>query len=83
MSYNLPVLASDIPANLQISLKEECYFKCGDDASLREKLQSNLNSGVDRVDYDMSQYNWETIVEQTKEVYNQVLGNNSKTGESE
>ena len=29
MSYHLPVIVSDIPANLEVGLKKECYFPCG------------------------------------------------------
>ena len=30
MSYGCPVLASDIPANKEIGLPDECYFRNGD-----------------------------------------------------
>jgi len=29
MSYGLPVLVSDIPANKEVELPDERYFKCG------------------------------------------------------
>jgi glycosyltransferase involved in cell wall biosynthesis len=73
MSYSLPVLASNIPANLQISLPEYNYFKTGDEKSLTEKIDFNLKSQVAEVKYDMTSYNWDQIALQTKMVYNQVL----------
>jgi glycosyltransferase involved in cell wall biosynthesis len=39
MSYGLPVLVSDIPANKEIELPAERYFRCGDVEDLREKEQ--------------------------------------------
>ena len=30
MSYGLPVLISDIPANKEVELPKERYFRCGD-----------------------------------------------------
>jgi len=39
MSYSLPVLVSDIPANLQVNLPENRYFKTGNMESLSEKLK--------------------------------------------
>ena len=38
MSYGLPVLVSDIPANKEVELPDERYFKCGDVGDLKEKL---------------------------------------------
>ncbi len=42
MSYNIDVLASDIPANLQIGLDTDDYFKVGDEDDLREKMMKKL-----------------------------------------
>ena len=39
MSYGLPVLVSDIPANKEVDLPGERYFKCGDIDDLKEKGQ--------------------------------------------
>jgi glycosyltransferase involved in cell wall biosynthesis len=73
MSCNLSVLASDIPANLQVSLPEDSYFTSGDEVSLIEKLDQKLQSELNEVSYDMTQYNWNHIAIQTKEVYEQLL----------
>jgi glycosyltransferase involved in cell wall biosynthesis len=69
MSCNLPVLASDIPATLQVSLPADSYFVSGDVVSLTEKLNQKLLSAVSDVHYDMTQYNWNHIAVQTKDLY--------------
>jgi glycosyltransferase involved in cell wall biosynthesis len=73
MSYNLPVLASNIPANIQIRLPEDSYFISGDEESLCQKLNHKLQVDFRRVDYDMKPYNWKTVAMQTKAVYDQLL----------
>lgn len=69
MSYNLPVIVSDIPANLEVGLKKECYFKCGDIEELSEKLQLNVNSSYHSENYNMDKYNWDIIATQVNKVY--------------
>ena len=39
LSYGLPVLVSDIPANKEVELPAERYFRCGDVDDLKEKEQ--------------------------------------------
>ena len=39
LSYGLHVLVSDIPANKEVDVSSERYFKCGDVDELREKEQ--------------------------------------------
>lgn len=39
MSYQVPVIVSDIPANLEVGLNPECYFPVGNIQELSEKLQ--------------------------------------------
>ena len=34
MSYDLPVIVSSIPANLEVGLAHDCYFQTGDELSL-------------------------------------------------
>ncbi len=69
MSYNLPVLVSDIPANKEVAIPDDRYFKTGDLESLAEKLGGILEQKFEPVHYDMSMYNWDTIAQQTAEVY--------------
>ena len=44
MSYRLPVIVSDIPANLEVGLEKEAYFPVGDIAALAQKLQQNIDA---------------------------------------
>jgi glycosyltransferase involved in cell wall biosynthesis len=73
MSYHLPVLASDIPATLQVNLPGESYFTSGNELSLQEKLDQKLSSDFESVNYDMAPYNWDNIAIQTKNVYKQLM----------
>ncbi len=73
MSYRLPVIASDIPANLEVNLDSKCYFKCGDTDQLTNLLQNTINNDFRRVDYDMTPYNWDSIAQQTAQVYKEMM----------
>jgi glycosyltransferase involved in cell wall biosynthesis len=44
MSYNLNVLVSDIPANLEVKLAKQDYFKVGNIDELQKKLQLKINT---------------------------------------
>lgn len=69
MSYKLPVIVSDIPANLEVGLKHDNYFPVGNINALADKLQHNIDSPYTSVNYDMSNYNWDNIAEQISQVY--------------
>lgn len=69
MSYHLPVVVSNIPANLEVELPEECYFHLGDINALARKLQKNIDADYHQVDYDLSKYNWDHIANQVCEIY--------------
>lgn len=69
MSYRLPVVVSDIPANKEVGLDNECYFRCGDEEQLASRIQNLVNKPMHRIDYDMSKYNWDDIAKQTLDVY--------------
>lgn len=72
MSYKVPVIVSDIPANLEVDLKYENYFPVGDINALANKLQQNIDSPYTHVDYDMSIYNWDNISEQVSQIYKNI-----------
>jgi len=72
MSYNLDVLVSDIPANKEMKLPENCYFTCGDWDNLTFKLEEKLHE-KETPTYDLSPYNWDNIALQTMEVYNKLF----------
>lgn len=70
MSYRLPVLVSDIPANREVGLPVEDYFLCGDETALEKALSEKLRDGaVGRKDYDLSLYDWDYIAGQVYQVY--------------
>ena len=73
MSYRLPVLVSDIPANKQIALRENQFFKTGSEESLVEKLNQQLKFDFEPILYDMDPYDWDRIASQTQSVYEQII----------
>lgn len=73
MSYRLPVIASDIPANLEINLDRDAYFPVNNEQQLTDKIERMVHSPLRRVDYPMDDYNWDVIAEQTVRVYEAAL----------
>ena len=69
MSYRLPVVVSDIPANLEVGLPATCYYRCGDTEQLASRMEALLSSPVKRTEYDMERYDWDRIARQVGEVY--------------
>lgn len=72
MSYNLPVIVSNIPANLEVGLDKDCYFHVGNVDELASKLKTICDADFCRIDYDMSKYDWDCIAKQVCEVYKQL-----------
>ena len=68
MSYNIPVVASNIPANMEIGLDDCHYFPCGNIEKLADRIEEMI-AGSDKIRYDMHRYNWDVIARQTAEVY--------------
>ncbi len=71
MSYSIPVVASDIPANTEIGLDDCHYFPCGNIEKLADRIEKMI-SHSDKIHYDMHRYNWDIIAKQTAEIYNKV-----------
>jgi len=75
MSYGLSVLVSDIPANLEVGLAKERYFKCGSADDLRQKMAHHLATPITSAEkacfrhWIRAKYNWQKIAEQTLAVY--------------
>lgn len=69
MSYRLPVITSAIPANLEVGLDSSCYHEVGDVPALASKLETIINQPLQRIDYDMTKYNWDTIATQVHAIY--------------
>lgn len=80
MSYGLPALVSDIPANIEIGLPAEQYFRCADMNNLKERLLVMLDKKNSKEERELRQeatlkkYNWDKISEQTIGVYRKALG---------
>ena len=80
MSYGLPVLVSDIPANKEVELPAERYFRCGDIDDLKEKMDVLLEKKLSEEEQREirrqieEKYNWNKIAEQTVKVYEKALG---------
>lgn len=73
MAYRLPVIVSDIPANMEVGLDEECYFRLNDEQELADKMKRIINKPLQRMEYPMEAYDWDFIAEQTMDVYRNVL----------
>lgn len=69
MSYNLPVITSAIPANLEVGLDDSCYHQVGDVDALAQKIENIVNKPLKRVDYDMRKYDWDVIAQQVVDIY--------------
>ncbi len=82
MGYGLSVLASDIPANKEIGLPSNRYFKCGDIPELKKKMELLLEEELSEHEKleirnkIIEQYNWEKIADQTIAVYQKVVKHN-------
>jgi glycosyltransferase involved in cell wall biosynthesis len=79
LTFGLPVLASDIAANLEVGLPASSYFPMGDTAALAERLSALAQLRPDeaasegRKRWVHERYDWGRIAQQTREVYNRVV----------
>ena len=73
MSYHLPVVVSNIPANLEVGLSSYCYFHFGDVDALAARLQKVIDEDYHSVQYDMAPYDWDKIAKQVMGVYEGLL----------
>ena len=69
MSYHLPVITSAIPANLEVGLDASCYHEVGDVSALANKIEAIADLPLQRIEYDMSKYNWDVISQQVADIY--------------
>lgn len=75
MSYNLPVLVSDIPANLEVPLDNGCFFSVGDTRELGDKIQQKLQNR-ETPEYGellKARYDWGKVAQATYDVYQALL----------
>ena len=79
LSYGLPAVASNIPANSEVGLEPDCYYLVRDLHDLRNTLKKALSkdpSGIAREEtrqWVRHKYNWPDIADQTLEVYQKSL----------
>lgn len=75
MSYSLPAIVSDIPANLEVKLTPESYFSVGNINELSVQLLHHAQSDGKKVNYSqyLEYYDWEKIAKQTMSVYNRTI----------
>lgn len=83
LSFGIPVIASDIPANLEIGLDKGCYFPLGDSKALATALiktarepRSAQQREAQRL-WLQERYNWEVIARKTYDAYSSACGKNS------
>ncbi|MBB3944396.1 glycosyltransferase involved in cell wall biosynthesis [Rhizobium skierniewicense] len=77
MAHGLPVLASDIEANLALALEDSCYFPLGDISALSAALQSKIDSASTATVRQngskvMAKYDWRAIGMRTAEIYRSI-----------
>jgi glycosyltransferase involved in cell wall biosynthesis len=73
MSYNIDVLASDIPANTIPELTPNDFFHVGDIDDLRDTLIRKFKNHATPRNYNLSNYNWDVIANQTIQVYKEII----------
>jgi glycosyltransferase involved in cell wall biosynthesis len=71
MSYDIDVLVSDIPANLQISLNKDDYFRVGDEDNLKINILKKLSEFKKRSFGEILsiKFNWNKIAIETNNIY--------------
>jgi len=75
LSYGLPVLASAIPANLEVGLPPEHYFPLGDVAALAQGLRRaaavppSPAAAAARQAWVLARYDWDDVARRTYAVY--------------
>ena len=78
MSYGLSCIASDIPANKNVELSNDRFFKAGDANALAEKIRELIDKPLSKeekrkmIDIIAEKYNWTKIADETLKVYKQI-----------
>ena len=79
MSYGLSCIASDIPANRNVGLDDDRFFKPGDVNAIAAKIEEFINKPFKEEERERQiymiteQYNWGKIAEDTLKVYKSVI----------
>ena len=84
LSYNLDVVASDIPANTEVPLPHECFVKVGDVSDLARVIEEHLQkkSQENFANIIHEYYDWDTIADQTALVYRDLVSTSKSVHES-
>lgn len=75
LGYNKNVVASNIPANMEVPLPEECFYELGDVDELAKKIRHFTENPV-KCDFKQivkTHYNWDVIADQTMDLYRSLL----------
>ncbi|MBI4683193.1 MAG: glycosyltransferase family 4 protein [Nitrospirae bacterium] len=79
MSYGLSCIASDIPANKNIELCENRFFKTGDSELLASKIKEFISKpwgeedGKKQIELISEKYNWGKIADETLKIYRELI----------
>ena len=79
MSYGLSCIASDIPANKNVELSDDRFFRAGDVNTLSAKMKEFINKPWGEQEREKQReviaekYNWDKIADETLSVYRQVV----------
>lgn len=73
ISYGKPVIASNIPANLEMGLREQSYFPVKDAAALTRKIEAALGDPAAFVADKSKFVDWFDVFVRTERVYQMVV----------
>jgi glycosyltransferase involved in cell wall biosynthesis len=80
LAYGTPVLASDIPPNVEVLGDEGRYFRAGDISSLAQALSAAIVEGdaakavaMRRAPAAVRRYDWDEIARQTEDLYRSAI----------
>ena len=79
MSYGLSCIASDIPANRNVNLEENRFFKTGDIKAISKKIEEYIHEPWNeaerqkQINMIINKYNWRKIAEETFKVYRKIV----------
>lgn len=73
MSYSLPIVVSDIPANLEVALEQDAYFSVGNVPELAEKMRCRSHLPPPGYSAWLARYQWPYIAKMTTDVYHNLV----------
>ncbi|MCF6159366.1 MAG: glycosyltransferase [wastewater metagenome] len=85
LSYGLSCVVSDIPANREVELNNDRFFRVGHVESLSEKIREFVNNPLSdeekarQIDMIRERYDWEKTAAMTMDVYREVHFGNKAT----